>query len=191
MNTTSRESELQKFVQSSVSEKRWIHTCGVMDLAERLASVYDLPEDPLIKVSLLHDNARGLPIEEQRSLARQFRGELDSVEASVPGLLHAPAGAQRMIDELDYSPEDPLPDVVADHSTGAPDPNQILSGLLVADFAEPNRDYDESDTILKRVGVDPLVDLVHKTIRFKIKLLLDDTTPIHPRSLETFNSLCE
>jgi len=162
-----------------------------MDLAERLASVYDLPEEPLSKVSLLHDNARGLPLDEQQSLARRFRGELDSIEGSVPGLLHAPAGAQRMIEELDYSPEDPLPEVVSRHSTGAPDPGPLLSGLLVADFAEPNRDYDEAGSILERIGIDPLTDLVHETIRFKIRFLLDDSTPIHSRSLETFNSLCE
>ncbi len=191
MNTSCSESELRDFVHSSISEERWIHTCGVIDLAERLSSIYDLPRKPLKTVSLLHDNARGLPLEDQRSLARQFRGELDSIEESVSGLLHAPAGAQRMIEKLDYSQEDSIPKVVGHHSTGAPDPGPLLSGLLVADFAEPNRDYPEATRIRERIDVDPLVDLVHETIRLKIKFLMDDSTPIHPRSVETFNSLCE
>lgn len=190
MNRTELESDPVAFVRDSVPEARWIHTRGVMDLAEQLSSTYDLPEQSLERAALLHDNARGLPLEEQQDLARRFRGELDRIELSVPGLLHAPAGAQRMIEELHFSPEDPLLDVVANHSTGAPRPGPLLSGLLVADFAEPNREYPEAETIRDRIGVQSLEDLVHETIRFKIKFLLDDPTPIHPRSVRTFNSLC-
>lgn len=191
MNSTDQEVDSVEFVRTSVPEDRWVHTQGVMDLGHRLASTYDLPEQSLQQAALLHDNARGLPLEEQESLARQFRGELDRIERSVPGLLHAPAGAQRMVEELGFSPENPLLDVVANHSTGAPHPEPTLSGLLVADFAEPNREYPEAETIRERIGSEPLVDLVHDTLRFKIKFLLDDSTPLHPRSVRAFNYLCE
>lgn len=191
MNRTEQELDPVEFVRTSVPEDRWVHTQGVMDLGHRLASTYDLPEQSLRRAALLHDNARGLPLEEQELLARRFRGELDRIERSVPGLLHAPAGAQRMVDELGFSPEHSLLDVVANHSTGAPHPGPTLSGLLVADFAEPNREYPEAETIRERIGTKPLVDLVHDTLRFKIKFLLDDPTPLHPRSVRAFNSLCE
>lgn len=183
--------DVARTVRSELSEERWLHTQGVMDLSRQLAEVYSLPADDLLPAALFHDNARNLPLDEQRDLAREYRGKLDDLERRSPGLLHAPAGAQRMIDVFDVEPDDELLDLVAAHTTGRPDPGPLLSGLLVADFSEPNRSHPSAETVRSRIGSRSLRDLTRDVVENKIRFLLDEGRLIHPRSLRTYNSLCD
>lgn len=178
-------------IRADLSEDRWTHTQGVMDLSRQLADVYSLPADDLVSAALFHDNARSLPLDDQRQLARQYHGELDELERQSPGLLHAPAGAQRMIDSFGFEPDDPLTEVVAAHTTGRENPEPLLSALLVADFAEPNRSHPSAKTVRSRIGEQSLRELTRDVIENKLLFLLNENRLIHPRSLRTYNSLCD
>lgn len=191
MNEPAVRSDHEDYVRSSVPPKRWKHTRGVMDLAARLAGAYrELPEDPLLRAALFHDNARSLPTDEQRRLAVRYRGELDSVEDRVEGLWHAPAGAQRMVEDFSMDPEAPPVRAVAFHSTGHPELSLVLKGLLVADFAEPNRTFSRARTLRDRVAEEPLDELVRQVLHAKIETCLERDWPVHPWGVEAYNALC-
>lgn len=181
----------ESFVRSSMGAERWEHTQGVVALSERIGEVYSLPRDPLLTAALFHDNARNLPRDQQHELARLFRGELDEVEESVPGLWHAPAGAQRMLENFDFIRSDTSVQAVAFHTTATPDLSQCLQGLLVADFAEPNRSYPEATEVRSSIGESPLLDLVGKVVRYKLTRAVESGHKIHERSIRTHNKLCD
>lgn len=179
------------FVKSSVTPDRWNHTRGVLRLSGRLAETYGLDSDPLRTAALFHDNARDLPTERQRELAERHRGSLDEVEEASPGLWHAPAGARRMIEEFDYTPSDTVTRAVGYHTTGRPEASNCLSALFVADFAEPNRDYPEAETIRSTIGEKPLDHLVKEVLSQKIHWIMDTDRRVHPRSIQFWNQLCD
>lgn len=192
MNEPAVRSDHEDYVRASVSPERWNHVRGVMEMAVRLVNAYpELPENPLECAALFHDNARGLSTDEQRRLAERYRGELDSVEGRVEGLWHAPAGAQRMVDDFAMDPEAPAVRAVAFHSTGHPGLGPVLKGLLVADFAEPNRTFSEARSLRDQVGNRPLDALVKRVLRAKINTCLERSWPVHPWGVEAYNALCD
>jgi predicted HD superfamily hydrolase involved in NAD metabolism len=182
---------LNDFVEENLSEDRWAHTQGVRSTAETLSHSYDLPHTELNRTALVHDLGRGVTIEEQERLAKEYRGGLDSVEREIPKLWHAPAGAQLLLSRLDFDRKDPVVSAVANHTTGAPDPSPLLQALLVADFSEPNRSYPEADRIRERIGRVPLIELTMQVLQQKIQYIMDDDQLLHPRSVKTYNSLCD
>lgn len=179
------------FVKQSVSASRWEHTLGVMDLGQHLAETYDLDEDQLRTAALFHDNARSLSDGKQHELAKQYRKGLDEIEEAVPGLWHGPAGAQRMIENFDYARADTVVHAVAFHTTSAPDPSGCLRGLLVADFAEPNRSYPEAEDVRSSIGETDLDELVLTVVDHKLIRTIERGHRVHPRSIRTHNQLCD
>lgn len=183
--------DAKAFVKSDLSPERWEHTLGVIQLGQRLASVYDLDDAALRTAALFHDNARDLPEDEQHELAARYRDGLDEIEQNIPGLWHAPAGAQRMIETFDYSQSEPILRAVAYHTTARPNPSQCLMALFVADFSEPNRSHPEADTIRSRIGERSLEQLVEAVLEQKLHRTLETDGQIHPRSIEYWNQLCD
>lgn len=182
----------ERFVKDAVSPGRWTHVRGVLTMASRMEEAYpDLPAEPLRLAALFHDNARDLDRDEQRRLAEEYRGELDPVEARTPPLWHAPAGARRMVENFGMDPDDPAVRAVAFHSTGHPSLDPVLKGLLVADYAEPNRTFSRAASIRQRVGTDALDGLVREVLRGKIETCLERNLPVHPRGVEAYNALCD
>lgn len=180
------------FVKNSLSTDRWTHTKNVMDLSRRLCDEYDqLKPEPLCLSALFHDNARELKRKKQQKLAEQYHGKLDEIEQNTPNLWHAPAGAQRITCRFDFDVNDKIVFASAYHTTGHPKLSNILKGLLIADFAEPDRSYPEAETVRKRIGQESLTNLAQSVLVEKIKNCLHSNQQIHPRSVRTFNELCD
>lgn len=190
--TTARVTEDEKdFVRSNLTPERWEHTRGVMELGTHLTEVYDLETEEFRTAALFHDNARDLSESDQHQLAVRYRNGLDDIEDDVPGLWHAPAGAQRMIEAFDYDESNRIVRAVGFHSTARPNPSTCLLALVVADFAEPNRSYPEAQTIRSTIGDSSLPKLACATLEHKLRRMLETNRRIHPRSIECWNQLCD
>lgn len=191
MKTSLFSEEWVGFLRSSVASKRWRHSLRVVELARTLLDHYpELEEPPLLGAAFLHDNAKDLPESAQRELAEAYRGTMDRVESRVPGLWHAPAGAERLHRELGLDREDPICRAVAFHSTAHSPLFPTLKGLFVADFAEVTRSYPEAEETRNQIGRRSLDDLVQRVLREKITRCLRGGRPLHPWSTEAFNELC-
>lgn len=191
MKSATRSSKYKQFVKDKLTPERWEHTRGVMDLAGKLADTYDIHRERLLTSALLHDNARDINESDQKELAINFQGELDRIEEKSPGLWHAPAGAQRIVNQFEFNRDDPIVWTVANHSTGHPELGKLLKGLLVADFAEPSRTHSSAATIRNLIGNEPLDSLVREVMEGKVKWLMKTKRLIHPKSITTYNSLCD
>jgi len=168
------------------------NTSKAIGIGKLIVDTYSfLPRQSVISACYLHDVAREKSPAEQKNLAKQFKGKLDPIEQSIPGLWHAPAGAQLIIDHWGLDKNLPVPRAVAFHSTGKPSMDPLLQALMVADFSEPGRDFPEAETIRERIGDSPLISLVRCVLRRKIQYALSKEIPIHPRSVEAYNELCD
>ena len=181
----------RKFVEEHLEGDRLSHTIGVVDVGGLLVEAYPkLPNNPVISSCYLHDVARQKIPEVQKKFAVQFK-DLDPIEESIPGLWHAPAGAQMIINHWNLDRDRPLPQAVAFHSTGKSPMEPLLQSLIIADFSEPGREFPEARSIREQIGEIPLNSLACRVLRHKIHYALSKQTPIHTRSVEAYNELCD
>lgn len=181
----------REYVRNSVSEDRWEHTQGVMEISQRLLANYPrLPGEDLMSAGLLHDNAKDLPAQEQYERALEYRGNMDEIEDQFMELWHAPAGAQRIIDDLGFEGDHPVTHAVAFHPTGHAPMDRVLKGLMIADFAEFTRSYPEAEDVRNAIGTRSLDELIIRVLQEKIARCVHKGWPLHPWSLEAYNSLC-
>lgn len=182
----------REFTRTYLSGARWDHTIGVVEICDQLQQNYpQLKNLPLIHAGYLHDIAKQKPLDRQKTLAEQFRGQLDPIERRIPGLWHAPAGAQEVVTNLDIHKTSSLVRAIAYHPTGTSPLSTLLKGLMIADFSEPNRSHKQAETIRERIGVSSLEQILFSVIREKIRFSLRKNNLLHPWSVEVYNELCE
>lgn len=185
--------EEQKFAEKNLDD-RLEHTRGTISLVEKLLSNYPDLENvslSLYKAALFHDCARGLSFKQQRSLAENFRGELDEIEKQNSALWHAPAGGQLLVEKLGYSTDNEVVQAVAHHTTGMPRPGPVLQGIIVADFTEKNREFEAASQLRNNFGKYSFQDITQKVIGEKIVVCISKNSKLHPRSIGAYNSLCD
>lgn len=183
---------LKTFVESRVDPGRWDHIQGVVETGVTLSENYPAIASREIRLAgYLHDVAKNLSRETQKQLATRYRGTLDPVVAAVPGLWHAPASAQLGVDEFGLSPSSTVIQAVAFHPTGHRPMTDLLKGLMVADFSEPQRNFPEARTIRQQIGQTTLTELAGTVISHKITHCLEKKRLVHPWSVEAHNELCD
>ncbi|MGM0380367.1 MAG: HD domain-containing protein [bacterium] len=181
------------FVRKYLNERKK-HTQSTLDIIKKLLTCYQPLEeikDELYLAVLFHDCARELSSARQQELAEKFRGSLDKIEKNVPSLWHGPAGAQLLVEELNFSPDDKIVQVVANHSTGVKNPGRVLKGLVVADFSEKLRDFSEAQKLRNKIGSWSFNRLTRAVFKNKIIFCLHKSSKLHPNSIEAYNSLCD
>lgn len=135
--------ELKDRVRAQLSEKRFQHTEGVEEEIVRMGKIY-LPSSigELRAAALLHDVAKELPIEEQARICQSHADpELDSALQS-PAILHGHAAAYLVPESY---PKYNLPEIISaiyKHTTGAEEMSVFDKLLFLADYIEPNRQWN-------------------------------------------------
>jgi predicted HD superfamily hydrolase involved in NAD metabolism len=184
--------QLEAFVHPRLSENRWQHVLGVVETGKRLTEVYsEVNKDSLRVAAYLHDTAKELPEEEQRSLADRFREGMTFPENEIPALWHAPASAQLAVDHFELDPGSPPIVAVSYHPTGHPSIAPLLMALMVADFAEPNREFPAARQVRRTIDDQSLPRLARRVIKHKISHCLERNSRVHPWSLGAYNELCD
>ena len=134
---------LQQEIGKRLSNKRFLHTLGVKDVAMKI-SEHCSPEIKyeIAIAALLHDVAKELPEKEQMILMTQS-GSLTEDDLESKSLYHAfaaPALIRR--DFPEYATKDVLSSVF-NHTTGAPKMSLFDEIIFVADYIEEGREYPE------------------------------------------------
>lgn len=148
--------DLEEKTWQHQSRERRLHAASVAQYAARLALVYG--EDPALAArgGLLHDLAKGLPLDKQRALAGQYLDmaghERLVLESSMsPQLYHGPASALLAMD-LTGEPMGPLSEAIAFHSTAAPFMSSLGEILFLADKIAYDRNFSRLEPIRKLAG---------------------------------------
>ena len=180
--------KIKKDLKDSLSEKRYIHSVGVMEMAVELAKIYDEDIETAKIAGLLHDIAKEMPEEEMFNYIEENNMEIDEIEKKNTKVLHGKIGAD--IAKKKYEINDQIKKAIEYHTTTSPDMDLIAKIIYVSDKIELNRKNEDYDIEYEReLAKKDLDETLVYIIDSNIKSLISKGKLIHPKSIETRNSI--
>ena len=172
--------DLRACSYSMVREKRVRHIRGTEEEAVRLARRWGADEKMAQRAGILHDCTKYLELPEQLALCEKYGVELDELERQAVKLLHSKTGACIARDV--FGEPDEVYDAIFWHTTAKADMTTLEKILYVADYIEPNRDFD---------GVERLRELAYRNLDSALLLGVETTIeemeerqlPVHRNTL--------
>jgi len=178
--------KIQNWVKTQVSPYRFHHINGVVKAAERLAKRYRLPTLKAVTAAWLHDCAKELPKDQMGAWIKGSPFRLDLLEQKLPALWHPHAAAAIALKKWRIRDKAVL-EAIRCHTLGSPDMKPLAQMMFVADFIEPNRQF-EGVQEARKAALKSLREGVRVKAGMTVMLLLKNKMRIHPRLLETWNA---
>lgn len=144
--------ELRPIALSYLKAKRIPHVLGTEQTAVALAEKYGADVEKARIAALLHDSTKRLSMEEQLALCAHYGIALDELEQKALKLLHAKTGAA--LARETYGADEDIYNAILWHTTGRPNMTKLEKVIYLADYIEPNRDFDGVDALRKVVWED-------------------------------------
>lgn len=132
--------DLRACSYSMVRQKRVRHIMGTEEEAMRLAKHWGADVTLAQRAAILHDCTKYLELEPHLALCRKYGVELDELEQKAVKLLHSKTGA--CIAKYVFGEADQVYDAIFWHTTGKADMTLLEKILYMADYIEPNRDFE-------------------------------------------------
>ena len=178
--------EIEQYIRSKLNPTRYAHVLSVRDLAVDLAEKYGADVHSVNLAALLHDCAKWMRPAELYEAAGGYGIQLDEIESRNASLLHAIIGAEIAIFRFAIDDAEIL-DGVRTHTTGRAKMTLMEKILYVADFAEPRRTHEGVDRV-RALAYQDLDRAAFEVSRYKIEHLLKKGAPIHPNTIDAYNS---
>lgn len=176
---------IREYVISHISEKRYLHTSGVEETAVLLCSKYGGDEKKVRIAALLHDITKEFDYERQLQIVEEFGIILDEVEKNEPKLLHSITASALAKNEFNIDDEDIL-NAIRYHTTARKNMTVIEKVIYLADYIEPNRDFDGVKELRKIILKDINEGMVSSLI-FSVCEVANKRRMVHPNSLYALN----
>lgn len=180
--------QIKKDLKEILSEKRYIHSLGVMEMAGELAKIHNEDIETAKIAGLLHDIAKEMSKEEMLKYVKENNIETNKIERINTAILHGKIGAD--IARKRYGVSKQIQDAIKYHTTTSPEMDTLAKIVYVADKTEMNRkseDYDiEYERKLAKEDLDAVIIYI---IDANIKSLIDKNKLIEEESVKTRNSL--
>ena len=172
--------QLRSCSYSMMRAKRVPHVIGVEEEAIRLALRWGADPELARHAAILHDCTKYLELEEQLELCRQYGVELDELEKVAVKLLHSKTGA--CIAREVFGEPDQVYQAIFWHTTARENMSVLEKVIYLADYIEPNRDFE---------GVERLRELAYRDLDKALLLGVETTVqemeerklPIHRKTL--------
>lgn len=161
--------KLDDYIRVRLTEKRYRHTEGVIYTAVRLAERYGADTDKAETAALFHDACKNLDIDEMNMLVEQY--EIGDYYIDKPQLAHSKLAAAILEKEFGVEDEDIL-NAVSYHTTGRAGMSLLEKIIFVADATEPNRTYEEAET-LNALAFSDLDEACCEVLEWTVKLVGD------------------
>jgi predicted HD superfamily hydrolase involved in NAD metabolism len=180
--------QIKKDLKEILSERRYIHSLGVMEMAGKLAKIHNEDIETAKIAGLLHDIAKEMPKEEMLKYVKENNIETNKIERINTAILHGKIGAD--IAKKRYGVSKQIQNAIKYHTTTSPEMDTLAKIVYVADKTEMNRkseDYDiEYERKLAKEDLDAVIIYI---IDANIKSLIDKNKLIEEESVKTRNSL--
>ena len=172
--------ELRACSYAMMKEKRVAHVQGVEEEAARLARRWGGDEGLARRAGVLHDCTKYLELPEQLALCQQYGVELDQLEHSAVKLLHSKTGA--CIARAVFGEPDEVYWAIFWHTTAKADMTTLEKILYVADYMEPNRDFEGVER-LRALAYEDLDRALLLGVEMTIQEMKERELPIHSNTL--------
>ena len=173
--------ELRACSYSMMKQKRVPHVMGVEEESVRLAEHWGA--DPMLarRAAILHDCTKYLELEEQLELCRQYGVDLDPLEQQAVKLLHSKTGA--CIARAVFGEPDEVYEAIYWHTTAKADMTLLEKIIYMADYIEPNRDFEGVER-LRHLAYTDLDKALLLGVETTIQEMQERRLPIHQKTIE-------
>jgi len=168
--------ELRACSLSMVYAKRHAHILGVEQEAVKLARHWGADPELARRAGILHDCTKYLNLTQQLQICGKYGIVLDDLERASPKLLHSKTGAA--LARHVYGQPDEVYWAIYWHTTAKPDMTLLEKIVYLADYMEPNRDFEGVEE-LRRLCYADLDAALALGLDMSIQDLRDRNVPIH------------
>lgn len=181
------EEQILERLKAMLTLRRYTHTLGVAETAQRLAASCGVEPLRARLAGLLHDCAKSMPMEEMRELVIRNIPDIDQQELETRAVLHAPAGMV-MAREL-FGVRDPsILSAIRKHTMGAGYMSSMDALIYVSDFIEPGRESFPGLDKARRLAEKDIYQAMCYCAELSAKHLKSRGQSMHPRALALLNN---
>lgn len=162
-----------------LAPKRVPHVLGCEQEAVRLARHWGEDVYSAAVAGILHDITKKCSANEQLLLCEKYGTVTDALELEAPKLLHSKTGADMAWAEFGISPE--VREAIRWHTTGRPGMTMLEKIIYMADYMEPNRDFEGVDE-LRRLAYEDIDQALRLGLRMSMEDMAARNIVPHPRS---------
>lgn len=167
---------------------RMAHVRGCSETAAQLARHYGANETDARRAGILHDITKALNADEQLKLCEKYGIILDNFERCHPKLLHARTAS--VVAAQVFAENEAVCAAIRWHTTGKADMSVLDKIVYLADYMEPNRDFDGVEPLRKLVWTDLDAGML-LGLRMTMEQLRAHESEIDPNSLAALRFLEE
>lgn len=169
---------------NQLSEKRKLHSIGVMKMCEKLAERYGENPKRAMAVGLAHDMAKEMPEEEKMKYVKENKIQASELEYNNVDILHGEIAAD--ICKKKYGFDEEMCSAIANHTMGKTEMTMLEKILFIADKIDETREYEGVEELRKLAFED--IDLaILQNLDNTIKINLDKKRVIFEQSIKTRN----
>ena len=179
--------EIDDYLKKNLTESRYKHTLGVVYAAELLAEKNGESKEKARLAALVHDCAKNMRIDAQFEFLKSRSIEIDEITRKSPQILHGLIGSIIAKETMNIEDEEVL-SAVRYHTTGKKSMSLLEKIIYIADYIEPNRDYNGVEDLRNITYADldkGVLQGFDNTITYVIKL----GQLVHPLTIEARNDL--
>lgn len=161
---------IQKNLKERLKDRRYIHSLEVQKVAVALAKHYNISIDKASVAGLVHDCAKDLTDRELLDYALHFNILLPCITKGNIQLIHGWVGAELAKEEFGIVDEEIL-NAIRFHTTGKENMAILEKIVYLADYIEPNRNFDGVEELREAAFLDmdkALLMAFDHTIRYVI-----------------------
>ena len=171
------EDSIKKYLESSISPKRLIHSINVSNTAKRLAVLYGGNITKAGIAGLVHDCARELDRSQLLSCIEEEGIVADGLTLGIKELMHGPA-AVHICRKIFGIEDQEILNAVRFHTTGREDMSLLEKIIYLSDFIEPSRSFDGVEE-LRKLAVEDLDKSLLLAFNSSIEYLISKNALIH------------
>lgn len=175
-----------RIVREQLTERRYIHTIGVMDTSIELAKKYGVDENKAELAAIFHDYAKFRDKEEMRNIILEQNMPQDLL-AHHDELWHAPVGAFLVEKEVGITDKDVL-EAIKCHTSGKINMTTLDKVLYVADYIEPGRDFPGVEEVRETAKASLDIAMI-QAMKNTISYLLKRNQPVYPDTFHAYNDM--
>ena len=175
-------------LRTRLSEKRFTHTMGVVQEAERLAAYYNVDITKARWAALLHDCTKEYSASKKRTLSKLWNIPLDDVLADNIDITHSLLGAEAARRDYNIRDEEIL-SAIRYHTTGHKSMAMLDKIIALADYTEPYREDYPGLQEMRDISLQDIDKALMIGLKSTIKENEAANHPVHPWSREALKAL--
>lgn len=131
--------EIKEQVKKNLSQKRFIHSLGVVERAEQLARIHGEDIKKARIIAMAHDIAKEMDIEDARNYVKANGIIFDEIEKEEPNLWHSKIGADIAQKQFGFTKD--MMQAIIYHTTGNIHMTTMDKIIYLADKTETGRNF--------------------------------------------------